>query len=58
MSATMVGGQENFFNSRRSGMAKTLLWGEDSGLVGWGVVIRDGRFPVRTPLGTQPGLGT
>ena len=28
MSATMVGGQENFFNSRRSRMAKTLLGGK------------------------------
>ena len=27
-------------------------------LVGQGVVIRIGRFPVQTPLGTQPGLGT
>ena len=26
------------------------------GLVGWGIVIRIGTFPVQTPLGTQLGL--
>ena len=26
--------------------------------MGYGVVIRIGRFPVQTPLGAQPGLGT
>ena len=31
---------------------------EESGLVGLGIVIRIGRFPVQTPLGTRPGLGT
>ena len=30
----------------------------ESGLVGSYVVIRIGRFPVQTPLGTRPGLGT
>ena len=29
-----------------------------SGLVGEGVVVRMGRFPVQTPLGAQLGLGT
>ena len=33
-------------------------WGEfgKSDLVGYGIAIRIGRFPVQTPLGTQPGL--
>ena len=30
----------------------------ESGLVGSYVVIRIGRFPLQTPLGTRPGLGT
>ena len=30
----------------------------ESGLVGQGVVVRIGRFPVQTPLGARPGLGT
>ena len=31
---------------------------EESGVVFYDVVIRSGRFPVQTPVGTQPGLGT
>ena len=34
------------------------IWRRESRLVGYGVVIRIGRFPVQTPLGAQPGLGT
>ena len=34
------------------------IWRGESRLVGYGVVIRIGRFPVQTPLGAQPGLGT
>ena len=30
----------------------------ESGLVGEGIVIRVGRYPVRTPVGARPGLGT
>ena len=30
----------------------------DSDLVGQGVVIRIGRFPVQTPSGARPGSGT
>ena len=30
----------------------------ESRLLDWGVVIRIGRFPVETPLGTWPGLET
>ena len=26
--------------------------------MGYDIMIRIGRFPVQTPLGTQPGLGT
>ena len=33
------------------------LFGE-SGLVGWGVTLRIGRFPVQTPIDAGPGLGT
>ena len=29
-----------------------------SGLVGWGITNRIKRFPIQTPLGAQPGLGT
>ena len=36
---------------------RSLTVGE-SGLVGEGVVVRIGRFPVQTPLGARPGFGT
>ena len=34
-----------------------MAFGE-SGLVGQGIVLRTGRFPVQTPVGAWPGLGT
>ena len=31
---------------------------EECGVVFYDVVIRSGRFPVQTPVGAQPGIGT
>ena len=39
----------------KKGFGKSLLTGE-SGTVGWGIAIGIKRFPVQSPLGTQPGL--
>ena len=41
-----------------SAVSKFPLNVVESSLVGEGIVIRIGRFPVQTPLGARPGLGT
>ena len=33
-------------------------WESESGIVGWDVAIRIGKFPIQTPLDARPGLGT
>ena len=50
----MLQSQRLLPSSQESGL---VAFGE-SGLVGQGIVLRTGRFPVQTPVGAWPGLGT